>query len=114
MAKTKVLDLDKLDAAASRRELHIAGKSYPIKELGVKDYIELTRASAGLDEKATLADQLEHSIELILRRVPGVPRDQLENRSLEVLSTIVSFINGAELEEAEQAEASAVAEEAGK
>jgi len=114
MAKTKILDLDKLDSAAHRRELMIGGKSYPIKELDVKDYIALTREGTKLDEKATLADQLEQSIEMILRRVPGVPREQLESRTLETLSTIVAFISGEELAEAEEAEASAVAEEAGK
>jgi hypothetical protein len=113
---TKILNLDALSAKPSERELQIGGQSYPIPKMTVDNFIETTRAAARLEKSDDLAEQVEATIEMIQRAVPGVPRDALGGYSLEILGKIAAFVRGDDVDGAEeklaQAQAAA-AEQAG-
>ena len=95
----KVLNLDKL-ATKQGRKLVIAGVSYPIEEMTVSNFIETTKAAERI-ANAPVAEQIEATIEMVLRSVPTLSQDVLKGMSLDTLQVIVSFVRGDEVEEAE-------------
>ena len=110
----KVLNLDALSAASMGRELVIKGKSYDIPKMTVDNFIETTRAAERLEKSDSLADQIEATVQMIMRAVPGVPREALGSYSLENLGKIAAFVRGDALAEATEKLTEAEAGEAGK
>lgn len=110
----KVLNLDALSAAPSERELVIGGKTYPIPKMTVDNFIETTRAAERLEKSDSLAEQIEATVQMIMRAVPGVPREALGGYSLEILGKIAAFVRGDDLEEATEALAAAQEAEKGE
>lgn len=101
----KVLNLDKLDSKQVR-QLVIGGKSYPVEEMTVGNFIETTRSAERVAE-ASIADQIEATVEMIQRSVPTLERSLLEKLSLEQLQTIVAFVRGDAVEGVEEEKAPA-------
>lgn len=101
----KILNLDKLVTPADKaRELVIGGKAYPIEDMTVSNFIVTTRtAEQLLKDNASIADQIEATVDAICRSVPTLDRTLLEGRSLEVLNTIAAFVRGDEIDAAEDA-----------
>lgn len=89
----KVLNLDKL-VPNEGRELVIAGVTYPVLGMTVGNFIQTTRAAEKMGENTSIADQIEATVEMILRSVPSIPREVLAQLSLEQLQTIVAFVRG--------------------
>jgi len=105
----KILNLDKLNKAPER-QLTIDGVAYPIHPMTVDGFIETTRSVEKImSEGGSIADQLESTINMILRQVPTLPREKLTKYDPETLEVIVKFVRGEDVEQAEQA-----AEDAGK
>lgn len=92
----KVLNLDKL-AVAQKRQLVIAGVKYAIEEMTVSNFIETTKAAERL-ANASILDQVEATIDLVLRSVPTVSREVLGVMPLETLQTVVAFVRGDDVE----------------
>lgn len=97
----KVLNLDKL-VPNEGRELVIAGVSYPVIGMTVANFIETTRVAEKMTAETSIADQIEATVEMILRSVPSIPREVLAQLSLEQLQTIVAFVRGDAVEGVEQ------------
>ena len=93
----KVLNLDSL--ARTVRTLTIAGVDYEVQEMTVENFIETDKAAAKLKKDAPLHEQIDASINMILRSIPTLTEADLKRRPLAQLSTILKFING-ELDEA--------------
>jgi hypothetical protein len=89
----KVLNLDKI-SAANQRKLVLGGVELVVQEMTVANFIETTRAAESLPADASLATQVEATVEMVLRSVPTATREMLSSLSLEVLQTIVAFIRG--------------------
>lgn len=114
MTKTKqakFLNLQKLDDGAER-VLQIGGKEYPIVEMTVKNFLETSRVAAELGDEATMGEQIEATIGMILRSVPTLKRELLEDLSMTKLARITAFVRGDDIEEEPAAEP--VEGEAGK
>jgi hypothetical protein len=106
----KILNLDKLQKTSDRK-LKINGVDYAIEPMSVENFIETTRTVERLvKEGATVADQIEATVDMICRSVPTAPRDALKKYQLDTLDTIATFVRGEDVEEQE----AAAAEEAGK
>lgn len=105
---TKILNLDKL-SATSTRELVIGGKTYTVPDMTVENFIETTRAAADLakNEEATMADQIEATIDMIVRGIPSITRDALKGYSLTQLGQIANFVRGEAVEGTEEVAAAA-------
>jgi len=97
----KVLNLDKL-ALDQGRELVIAGVSYPVLGMTVENFIETTRVAEKMNAETSIADQIEATVEMILRSVPSISRQVLGQLSLEQLQTIVAFVRGDAVDGAEE------------
>ena len=114
----KILNLDELSAKPAEREIVIAGKSYPIPPMTVDNFIETSLAADRLDKTDNLAEQVKSTVEMIVRAVPGVPREALGNYSIEILGKIAAFVHGSDLDDVEAkvaaAKADMQAEAAGK
>lgn len=103
----KILNLDKLDTSTGR-QLTIDGKNYPIHSMSVEDFIATSRKVDEIIEKnAGVAEQLESTIDAILRQVPDLSREKLAKFPPQTLQTIVQFIQGEDVEGAEEAAAEA-------
>lgn len=109
----KILNLDKLDTKNKPRELVIGGKSHPIVEMTVANFIETTRAATKL-EGAEIGEQIEATMDLICRSIPTLDRAELAGRSMETLATISAFVQGENPEAVEDTDAAQEGDEAGK
>lgn len=92
----KVLNLDKL-AVAQRRQLVIDGTKYAIEEMTVSNFIETTKAAERL-VGASILEQVEATVDLVLRSVPTVSREVLSAMKLETLQAVVAFVRGDDVE----------------
>lgn len=111
MSATKLLNIDTL--TGEQRTIVLGGKEYAVEEMSVDNFLETTKAAESLqDSRAGLSAQVESAIDLILRCVPGVPRDTLKKVALRNLQTIVAFVRGDEVEAV--AEPELPSEKAGK
>ena len=87
----KILNIDSF--AKDERSLKLNGVDYPIQEMTVENFIETTKQALSLEE-ATLVDQVQGTIKMIMRSIPTIPEEQLRKIKLEHLQTIVAFIRG--------------------
>lgn len=95
---TKILNLDQFSTTTDRI-LKIKGVDYPIDEMTVANFIETTRTVQKLSsDDASIADQIEATIDAICRCVPSLPRKTIEGYSLEVLKKISEFVRGEDVE----------------
>jgi hypothetical protein len=110
MHMAKILNLDAL-SGQDKRELVLGGKTYEVPALTVANFIETARIAQKLadDPSATVADQVDAAVDMIVRSVPEVSRETLTACSLEQLNTITAFIRGDDVEKAETAAAAAAA-----
>jgi hypothetical protein len=91
----KVLNLDKLTKNEGR-ELVLFGKTYIVEGMTVANFIETTKAAEAMNGEDSLVKQVEATIDMIARSVPGIERADLEKLSFEQLQAIVSFVRGDE------------------
>lgn len=110
----KILNLDKLveTQRGNQRLLTINGVPYPIQDMSVDNFIQTTLDAERVAKDDSLAEQIKATADMICRSVPSLPRDVLGKYTLPVLSTIVQFVRGDEVDEAEE-QAVAAAVEAG-
>lgn len=106
----KILNLDALSAKTETRELIINGVSHAIKEMTVQNFIETTRAAAKLSD-SPVSDQIEATIEMLVRSIPTLKSEDLKAFDLIALGKIVSFVRG---EDEGDAPVEPVGDEAGK
>lgn len=96
----KVLNLDAL--AKQERQLTIKGTSYPVKEMTVKMFVEITKIAEAVEAKKnkTFADVLTSTTKIVQLSVPTLPSEVLDDLNLEELAFISKFLRG-ELTEAD-------------
>lgn len=99
----KILNIDNF-ASKEKRVLTIAGVDYPVEEMSVENFIQTTRAAEKLSGEESVATQVEATIEMICRSVPGIDNKMLTKLSLSQLQTIVTFVRGEEVEGTETTE----------
>jgi len=104
---TKILNLDQLAEREpnERRVIAINGVEHPIVEMTVGMFIDVNARAKKLEGETDMVKQLEATIDTILLFVPTLKREQLTNHKLETLQTIVEFVRGDDIEQA-QAQAS--------
>ncbi|MDY7537616.1 hypothetical protein QN372_00490 [Undibacterium sp. RTI2.1] len=99
---TKILNLDKLDTT-SNRVLSIGGVDHKIHEMTVENFIVTTRTVEALSKgTVSVADQVEATLDMILRSVPTLDRASLFGRGLAQLNVIAEFVRGENVDEAEE------------
>lgn len=92
----KILNIDSF--AKDERSVKLGGVEYTIVEMTVENFIETSKQAASLED-ASLVDQIEATIVMIMRSIPTVPEATLRGIKLEHLQTIVAFIRGDHLVE---------------
>lgn len=97
----KVLNLDKF-VGSEKRQLVIAGKTFPVDEMSVDNFIQTTKAAEALKDETDVSVQIEATIEMILRTVPTMVFADLAGLSLVQLQAIVAFVRGDAVEGAEE------------
>lgn len=100
----KVLNIDSL-TKTDGRELVLLGKTYVVEGMTVGNFIETTKAALALGEDATLVQQVEATVSMIARAVPGIDRAELARLSLEQLKAVVDFVQGEDVAGVESREA---------
>lgn len=98
----KILNLDKI-APQPTRSIVMGGVKHPILPMTVKNFV-ITSTSVETLEKgdATYAEQVNSTVDMILRSVPTIPRAELEERALEELNTIATFVRGEDVDGQEE------------
>jgi hypothetical protein len=99
----KILNIDNF-ASKEKRQLTIAGVSYPVEEMSVENFIQTTRAAEKLSGEESIATQVEATIDMICRSVPGIDNAVLTKLSLSQLQTIVTFVRGDDVDGTETTE----------
>jgi len=109
----KILNLDALSAEEAR-DLVLGGVTYKVPAMSVENFIETTRIAQKLaaNPDATVADQVEAAVEMIVRSIEDAPKSLLMKCSLAVLNRITSFIQGEDDEKVEQVAQAQAAQEA--
>lgn len=89
----KFLNLDEL--AKTNRTITLAGNEHAVVEMTVENFIETTKAAEALSKgDPTFAEQMEASIEMIVRSVPTLDTATLRKLSLEQLTKVLQFLRG--------------------
>jgi len=104
----KYLNLDKFTPATGRF-LKVGGIDHAINSIGVGEFIDTNLALQKIDMEDMLT-QLNFTIDLIIKLVPTLKREQLTPYTLDQVNEIADFVRGADVEHAEVVED----EEAGK
>ena len=89
----KICNLD-LIAPITKRELVIGDKTYRVKPLSVKKFIELTKMRQSVTAETSLEDAVKMMIDMVSGMVVGLEREVIESLPFAQLQTIVAFING--------------------
>lgn len=104
----KVLNLDEL--APEQRVLTIKGQQYPMKEMTVADFIEITKEAQAAESaerrELSLGEQVEMLVEAIVKAFPTCPREVLLGLALNQLTAILTFVRGEVPDEASVEEVS--------
>jgi hypothetical protein len=99
----KILNLDKL-SIKEERELVIGGQAYPIEEMTVSNFVETTRAAERIAAAGvSIAEQIDATIEMIVRSIPTLQKEVLQGLTLEKLQVITAFVRGDDVDGVEQA-----------
>lgn len=100
---TKILNIDTL-VESEQRELQLAGKTYQVLDMSVDDFIEASRVAEMIEKgDLSLAEQMDQSIKLITRSIPGVDPELLRKLSLPQLMAISQFVRGIDPEDIRRA-----------
>lgn len=100
----KVLNLDKFATKKEQRKLVIGGQEYVVEPMTVENFIATTKAAEAMQDKASIAEQVEATIDMIVRSVPTIDRAVLNSLDLEQLQAIVAFVRGDDVEGVETSE----------
>jgi hypothetical protein len=94
----KILNLDKI-APQPTRSMLLGGVKHPILPMTVENFILTTEKVQQLaTTDATYADQINSTIEMILRSVPSLTHEMLNSRALDELNTIATFVRGEDVD----------------
>lgn len=99
----KVLNLDKV-GVKEQRKLVLAGVEYVVTEMTVDNFIETTKIAERLakEGEVSVAVQIEESVNMISRSIPGIDVKELGKLNLEQLQAIVAFVRGDEVDGVEK------------
>lgn len=105
----KVLNLDKLN---KKQERHIVlnGVEYVVKPMTVGNFIQTTATAERLKD-AGLAEQIEATVDMIVRGIPDIDREVLNDLPLDVLNQVVSFVRGEDVSQEQDEEKKAEGED---
>lgn len=103
----KTLNIEALTKAD--RTITLFGVTHDVVEMTVENFVATTEAAERLGKNPSLKDQVNETVDMILRSVPTASRDDLRKLTLEQLSTVIRFIRG-DLDEPAKAEAEGAAE----
>jgi len=91
----KILNLDKFETAGDQKKiLVIRGKKYEVEPMTVENFITTTKAVEAMQDNVKISEQIEATIDMILRSVPSIDRAALAGLGLEQLKAIVAFVRG--------------------
>lgn len=96
----KFLDLDKFTPATGRF-LRVAGQDHAINAIGVGAFIDTNLFLKGMDQNDA-AQQLQFTVDTILKLVPTLGHDQLNSYTLEQLNKIADFVRGEDVQGAQE------------
>lgn len=96
----KILNLEAL--RKETKELTFDGVTYPVVDLSVESFIEITKRAEEEDAKGetSFARKVEFLVEMISYSVPSCPIEKLRARSLEELNVIAAFVRDGVLPDA--------------
>jgi hypothetical protein len=105
MSKTKILNFDKI-APTRVLQLEIEGRTHEVREMSVGDFVTLQQDIKRLEESDDVAEQLETTVNMIVRMVPGLDRDVVRGWPLPKLNAVAHFVQSGAVpeDEPEQAE----------
>lgn len=106
---TQYLNLDEL--APVRKSVTIKGVVYPVKDMTVEHFVEITRLAEELDAKKDMTPQesVEATVRSVALSLEGATVEIIRKLSLEQLAALSRFIRGEFTPEAIKKEAAAEA-----
>jgi len=100
----KVLNLDELQK--EERVLKLKGKTHVMKETSVQDFIDTAKLIEDMEksgEKLSIAQEMELTKDMIMRRFPTVDESEIGGLSVKMLRAVVEFMNQGDIAESEEA-----------
>lgn len=87
----KFLNLDEL--TTPKKVLTLNGKTHEMKEVSVGEFIEVVKEAEKLEQqKLTISDQVQITVDSIQRAFPTIEREELEALKFDQLTAVFKFI----------------------
>jgi len=94
----KILNLNKI-APQSTHRIVLNDVSHAILPMTVENFVLTTAKVEELNQNnASYAEQVESTVDMILRSIPTLTRDELMDRSLDELNTVAAFVRGEDVD----------------
>lgn len=91
----KILNIDSF--AEIKRQITLKGKSYPVEEITLQQFIDNLNAAEQLDTAGTvetLARQMEHAATAIAQAIPTLPEAEVRQLKVPAIHAVLQFIRG--------------------
>lgn len=92
----KILNVDQY--SSSTRQITFGGKSYPVEDATVQQFIDNLKAAEELEKSQEKDDSLAHSfdqaVKSIKQAIPTMPEELIRTLKLPAITAILQFIRG--------------------
>lgn len=90
-----ILNLDELSPVG--KQITFGGKTYDIKPLSMREFINITRTTEAMEKKAkagtlSVAEQMEAQLGVIASAIPGMNQEVLDSLELRHIEAIMDFV----------------------
>jgi hypothetical protein len=92
----KILNVDQYTSA--NRQISYAGKTYPVEEPNVQQFIDNLKAAEELEKSEekneSLANSFEQAVKSIKQAIPSMPEETIRALKLPAITAILQFVRG--------------------
>lgn len=91
----KILNIDAF--SDPKREITLGGKTFPVQEISVQEFIDNLKASESLEKEGgtlTLVESFEQGVKAIKQAVPTMPEQTIRGLKLAAMTAVLRFVRG--------------------
>lgn len=101
----KILNLDEL--APVGKELTYGGKTYQLKPLSMREFINITQKTEVIEKKAksgnlTVSEQMEFQLSVISSAIPEMSKETLDSLEMRHIEAIMNYVKDSAEDMAEE------------
>lgn len=91
----KILNIDAF--AKTDRQISLAGKTYPVEELSVQEFIDNMKAAEALEKEGadvSLSKSFEQAVAAVKQAIPTLPEAEIRKLKLPAMTAVLRFVRG--------------------